>query len=72
MSAQGRLAAAELAVAALDPDAKVIIREAISRAEDGGHLLSLPRLRELARLYNCSLYERRDRSCLRFDFTWRG
>ena len=45
---QGRLAAAELAVAAQDPDAEVIIREAISTAEEGGHLLSLPRLRELA------------------------
>lgn len=45
---QGRLAAAELAVAAHDPDAEVIIREATSTAEEGGHLLSLPRLRELA------------------------
>jgi DNA-binding SARP family transcriptional activator len=45
---EGRLAAAEVAVAAKDPNARQIIGEAISRAEQGGHLLSLPRLRELA------------------------
>ena len=45
---EGRLAAAELAVAANDPNARHIIGEAISRAERGGHLLSLQRLRELA------------------------
>ena len=45
---QGRLAEAELAVASEDADAGRIIQEAISRAEEGGHLLSLSRLRELA------------------------
>ena len=44
----GRLAAAEVAVAARDRNADRVIEEAISRAEQGGHLLSLRRLRELA------------------------
>jgi DNA-binding SARP family transcriptional activator len=44
----GRLAAAEVAVAAKDPDAERVIEEAVSRAEQGGHLLSIRRLRELA------------------------
>ena len=44
----GRLAAAEVAVAAKDPNAERVIDEAISEAEQGGHLLSVRRLRELA------------------------
>jgi tetratricopeptide (TPR) repeat protein len=45
---QARMAEAELAVASEHPDAERIIRGAISSAEEGGHLLSLHRLRELA------------------------
>jgi hypothetical protein len=37
-----------VAVAAKDPDAERVIEEAVSRAEQGGHLLSIRRLRELA------------------------
>jgi len=44
----GRLAAAELAIAAKDPNAERVIDDAISRAEQGGHLLSIRRLGELA------------------------
>ena len=44
----GRLAAAEAAVATNDPNAERVIGEAISRAEQGGHLLSIRRLRVLA------------------------
>ena len=45
---EARLAAAELAVAAKDPNAEQIIREASLAAERSGHLISLPRLGELA------------------------
>jgi len=45
---EARLAAAELAVVAKDPDAERIIREASLAAERSGHLISLPRLGELA------------------------
>ena len=45
---EARLAAAELAVAAKDPNAEQMIREAIGGAERSGHLISLPRLGELA------------------------
>jgi tetratricopeptide (TPR) repeat protein len=43
-----RHAAAEIAVAAKDPQGERFIRDAISKAEEGGHLLSSSRLRELA------------------------
>jgi DNA-binding SARP family transcriptional activator len=45
---EGRLAEAELAVASEDPNAGRIVQEAMSMAEEGGYLVSLPRLRELA------------------------
>jgi DNA-binding SARP family transcriptional activator len=45
---EGRLAAAELAVASADASVGQIIRDSIAQAERGGHLLSLPRLRALA------------------------
>jgi DNA-binding SARP family transcriptional activator len=45
---EARLAAAEVAVAAKDPNAEQMIREAIGGAERSGHLISLPRLGELA------------------------
>jgi tetratricopeptide (TPR) repeat protein len=46
---EARLAQAELAAARGDGAAKRIAREAIRLAEGGGHLVSVPRLRELAR-----------------------
>jgi len=43
-----RLSAAEVAVATMDPKADALIRDAISKAEQGGHLLSVRRLAELS------------------------
>jgi hypothetical protein len=45
---EARVAAAEVAVAARDPNAERIIRDATLAAQRSGHLISLPRLGELA------------------------
>ncbi len=45
-----RLAAAEVAIGTGDPRAIELIRDAISKAEEGGHLLSVRRLAELSEL----------------------
>ena len=45
---EARMAAAEVAVAARDPNAARIIREATLAAQRSGHLITLPRLGELA------------------------
>jgi hypothetical protein len=45
---EARLAHAELAAALGQPDAAQIARDALALAEAGGHLASIPRLRELA------------------------
>jgi tetratricopeptide (TPR) repeat protein len=46
---EARLAAAELAAARHDGDAPLLARNALVRAQEGGHLVAVPRLTELAR-----------------------
>ncbi|MGH3518273.1 MAG: tetratricopeptide repeat protein, partial [Haloechinothrix sp.] len=46
---EARLARAELAAARHEPDASAIARDALARAEEGGHLVAVARLTELAR-----------------------
>jgi tetratricopeptide (TPR) repeat protein len=45
---EARLARAELAAARAEPEAPSIARDALAKAEAGGHLVSLPRLTDLA------------------------
>jgi DNA-binding SARP family transcriptional activator len=46
---EARLARANLAAARHEPDAAAIARDALERAMEGGHLVGVPRLTELAR-----------------------
>jgi hypothetical protein len=58
MDYESRLARAELAIARGDPDATATAAQALALAEEGGHLFSASRLRQLlARSQPASLPE---------------